>query len=50
MNALFEKDFVMLFRNEQINTPICLLQKLNDEYALMVSMLADLRSKEELKE
>uniref|UniRef100_A0A7S3NSF0 Ubiquitin-like domain-containing protein n=1 Tax=Euplotes crassus TaxID=5936 RepID=A0A7S3NSF0_EUPCR len=44
IDQFFNKDFIMLYRNDQINKPIVLLQKKNNEYALMVSMLADVRA------
>ena len=43
-STLFESDFKLLFRNEEINKPIILTQKFGDERALMVSFLADLTS------
>ena len=43
-STLFDSDFKLLFRNEEINKPIILTQKLGDERALMVSFLADLTS------
>ncbi|CAI2378606.1 unnamed protein product [Moneuplotes crassus] len=50
LDSFFDKDFVLLYRSEDINTPMILMQKKNDEYALMVSMLVDLTSKEELEQ
>ena len=42
-------DFKLLFRNEEINKPMILSQKLGNEYALMVSFLADMTSKSEIE-
>ena len=42
LDTFFDKDFVILYRNESINKPMILMQKKDDEYAIMVSMLADL--------
>jgi hypothetical protein len=39
--SLFDSDFKLLFRNSDTNKPIVLAQKLDDEYAVMVSFLAD---------
>jgi ubiquitin len=50
LSQAFENDFVILYRNDHINTPMILTQKLGDEYAIMVSMLADLTPEEEFKE
>lgn len=50
IDTFFENDFVVLFRSEDINRPMCLMQKLGDEYALMVSMLADLTPKDKIQE
>lgn len=44
IDQFFNKDFTMLYKNNQINKPIVFLQERNNEYALMVSMLADVRT------
>lgn len=50
MESVFDNDFKILFRNEEINKPMVLAQKLGDEYALMVSFLADLTPEAEVQE
>jgi ubiquitin len=47
--SVFDTDFKLLFRNQQINQPMVLAQKLKDEYALMVSFLADMTPKSEVQ-
>ena len=42
IKSVFETDFKLLFRNEEVNRPMVLAQKLGDEYALTVSFLADI--------
>ena len=49
-NTIFNKDFVILFRTDQINKPTILMQKLGNEYALMVSMLADVTPDDKIEE
>ena len=49
-DTFFKKDFVILYRTDQINQPTILMQKFNNEYALMVSMLVDLTPEEAIKE
>jgi hypothetical protein len=39
--TIFNSDFKLLFRNSDVNKPMVLAQKLKDEYAVMVSFLAD---------
>ena len=47
--SVFDTDFKLLFRNEEINKPMVLTQKLGNEYALMVSFLADLSPEAEIQ-
>ena len=49
-DKFFDEDFNILYRNESITKPMALVQKKHDEYAVMVSMLADLTSSEEWEE
>lgn len=49
MNSVFDTDFKLLFRNEEINKPMVLAQKLGDEYALMVSFLSDMTPESEVQ-
>lgn len=49
MDSVFETDFKLVFRNEEINKPMVLAQKLGDEYALTVSFLADLTPEAEVQ-
>ncbi|CAI2378480.1 unnamed protein product [Moneuplotes crassus] len=42
LTTFFDRDFVLLYRNHEINKPMVLMQKRGLEYALMVSMLADI--------
>ncbi|CAI2374388.1 unnamed protein product [Moneuplotes crassus] len=41
-DTFFDEDFILMYRSNDINTPMLLMQKRNDEYALMASMLVDL--------
>ena len=50
MESVFDKDFKILFRNDEINKPMVLAQKLKDEYALMISFLADLTPEAEVQD
>ena len=49
LSSFSGQDFKLLYRNEEINKPMILSQKLGDEYALMVSFLADLTAKSEIE-
>jgi hypothetical protein len=49
-DSVFEQDFKLLFRNEEVNKPMVLCQKLGNEYALMVSFLADLSPAAEVQQ
>jgi len=49
-DSVFETDFKLLFRNEEINKPMVLAQKRGKEYALMVSFLADLTPEAEVQQ
>jgi len=42
LDTFFDKDFILMYRNNEINKPMLLMQKRDKEYALMVSMLADM--------
>ena len=45
-STFLDSDFKMLFRNEDINKPTILTEKLGNERALMISFLADLTSED----
>ena len=47
LSKLNEWDFKLLYKNEEINKPMILTQKLGDEHALMISFLVDLAAKPE---
>ena len=49
MESVFDTDFKILFRNEEINKPMVLAQKLDDEYALMISFLSDMTPQNEVQ-
>mmetsp|Transcript_15733 Transcript_15733/g.18194 ORF Transcript_15733/g.18194 Transcript_15733/m.18194 type:complete len:129 (-) Transcript_15733:1821-2207(-) len=46
----FDHDFVLLFRNQDINRPTLLYQQLGGEFAILISMLADVSSPKIIKE
>jgi von Willebrand factor A domain-containing protein 5 len=48
--TMFNSDFKLLFRNSDINKPMVLAQKLNNEYAVMVSFLADVSPEDEAEQ
>ncbi|CAI2379149.1 unnamed protein product [Moneuplotes crassus] len=47
--SFFDKDFILMYRNNEINKPMLLIQKRDKEYALMVSMLADINPDQKWK-
>ena len=48
-STLLYSDFKLLFRNEDINKPVILTQKFNDERAILISFIADLTPEIDMK-